>query len=188
MGEKSLQHAKIILFYQANYSSSLRDPSQEGHCHTRRKGTQSLPCHAKTGVCKVGNLLPQRLQNPALRAEGAPSIPMEPSNRVKSTGQAAGRPDQYWCNLSFSMPFGGAAAMKASLWVQRVLREKQAPYNGHFILHSPFPVIQSLVLSASITVSMNWSKKDYRVRQGCNKENNLTSELSFVPTAFKGPS
>lgn len=55
-------------------------------------------------------------------------------------------------------------------------------------LHPPFPVIQSLVLSASIPVSMNWSKKDYRVRQGCDKINDPTIELSFVPLVFQGPS
>lgn len=55
-------------------------------------------------------------------------------------------------------------------------------------LHPPFPVIQSLVLSASITVSMNWNKQHYRVRQGCDKGHDPTSKLSFVPPVFKGPS
>lgn len=55
-------------------------------------------------------------------------------------------------------------------------------------LHPPFPVIESLVLSASITASMNWSKKYNRVRQGCDKKNYPVSELSFVPAVFKGPS
>lgn len=33
MGENSLQGDKIILFNQADYSTSLRDSSQDGHCH-----------------------------------------------------------------------------------------------------------------------------------------------------------
>lgn len=137
----------FFFFYQVDYSSSLGGPTQEGHCYMRHKGTQSPPWHAKIGVCKVGNLLPQRLQNPVLRADGAHPIPMKPSNRVKSAGQAADRPSHQWCDLSFSTSFREAAAMTASLWAQRVLREKEAPSNVHFI---PPPSIPSDRISSFV--------------------------------------
>lgn len=78
------------------------------------------------------------------------------------------------------MPFGREAAMRVSLWAQRVLRE-EALSN----LHPPLALKQSLVSFALITMSMNQSKKDYRGRLSYDKGNNPTSELFFAHFVFK---
>lgn len=181
MGEKSLQHKKnIYISYQAGYSSSLGDPSQA--IQGQRSTVSLLTCW--NWSFQSGQ--PASTEDAELKLLGRIGRP-HPQRALQHRKASRASSRQAWRIFNFSMPFGKASATRASLWAHKILRAGEAPSNIHFM---PPPSIPSDAISRFVCFQ-HWpwtgAKRDYRVRQTCDRENKPSSEQPFVFPKFQGP-